>query len=159
MTLPHMKHPTHFRQRLAACGLSLAAGVCWAAEPKPPVMDAGALHRQTDQSVRASAAQREQAKLQPIAAPLVLANQQTVSTKAFRFLGATRVKPEVLQAAAARFANRALTQADLDNLCTAVVDAYRQNGWVVRAYVPQQDLSGDTLTLQILETLTQSSPK
>ncbi len=159
MTLPHMNTPKHFRQRLAACGLSLAAGVCWAADPKPPVMDAGALHRQTDQSVRASAAQREQAKLQPIAAPLVLANQQTVSAKAFRFLGATRVKPEVLHAAAARFANRALTQADLDNLCTAVVDAYRQNGWVVRAYVPQQDLSGDTLTLQILETLTQPSPK
>lgn len=159
MTLPHMNPPTRFRQRLAACGLSLAAGVCWAADPKPPVMDAGALHRQTDQSVRASAAQREQGKLQPIAAPLVLANQQTVSAKAFRFLGATRVKPEVLQGAAARFANRPLTQADLDNLCTAVADAYRQNGWVVRAYVPQQDLSGDTLTLQILETLTQSSPK
>ncbi len=159
MTLSHMNPPTRFRQQLAACGLSLAAGVCWAADPKPPVMDAGALHRQTDQSVRASAAQREQAKLQPIAAPLVLANQQTVSAKAFRFLGATRVKPEVLQPAVARFANRPLTQADLDSLCTAVADAYRQNGWVVRAYVPQQDLSGDTLTLQILETLTQSSPK
>ncbi len=79
MTLPDMNTPNHFRQRLAACGLSLAAGVCWAADPKPPVMDAGALHRQTDQSVR--------------------------------------------------------------------------------AYVPQQDLSGDTLTLQILETLTQSLPK
>lgn len=122
-------------------------------------MDAGALLRQADQSVRASAAQREQAKLQPIAAPLVLAEQQTVSAKMFRFLGATRVNPEVLQAAVSRFANRVLTQADLNNLSTAVVDAYRQNGWVVRAYVPQQDLSGDTLTLQILETLTQSSPK
>ncbi len=157
-----MQHQQHFidvRQWFAACGLGLAAAVCWAADPKPPVMDAGALLRQADQSVRASAAQREQAKLQPIAAPLVLAEQQTVSAKTFRFLGATRVNPEVLQAAVARFANRALTQADLNNLSTAVVDAYRQNGWVVRAYVPQQDLSGDTLTLQILETLTQSSPK
>ena len=157
-----MQHQQHFidvRQWFAACGFGLAAGVCCAADNHYPVMDAGALLRQADQSVRASAAQREQAKLQPIAAPLVLAEQQTVSAKTFRFVGATRVNSEVLQAAVARFANRALTQADLNNLSTAVVDAYRQNGWVVRVYMPQQDLSGDTLTLQILETLTQSLPK
>jgi hemolysin activation/secretion protein len=41
----------------------------------------------------------------------------------------------------------------------AVSEAYRKIGWVVRAYIPRQDLSGEEMTLQVIETIPPSSPQ
>lgn len=150
---------------LAACGITAVAALCLpvsalAAEPpKYPTMDAGALMRQADQSRQAAQNRRDWSKLTPLAPPLVLADQQTLSVKGFRFAGVRLMPTEPLQAAVEPFANRALGQADLEKIISAVVDAYRQAGWVVRAYVPNQPLSGDTLTLQIFETIPPSPQK
>ena len=140
----------------AACALPSNA---WAADPKYPTMDAGALLRQADQSRLSAQNQRALSQLTPLAPPLGLAEQQTLSVKHFKFEGARLMAPEALQAAVAQFANRALAQADLDNIVSAVVDAYRQGGWVVRAYVPKQPLPTDTLTLQVLETIPPNTQK
>lgn len=150
--------------RLATCGITAVAALCLplsalAADPKYPTMDAGALMRQADQSRQAAQDRRDLRKLTPLAPPLVLANQQTVSVKGFQFVGVRLMPTEPLQAAVAPFANRALAQADLENIVSAVVDAYRQAGWVVRAYVPNQPLNSDTLTVQILETIPPSPQK
>ena len=77
----------------------------------------------------------------------------------FKVSGANLLKSEHLRVAAAPFVNRDLSQSDLENLCSAVSDVYRQLGWVVRVYVPRQAIPTDTLTLQVLETVPPSSPK
>lgn len=123
-------------------------------------VDAGALLRQTEQSYRSLASQRAVSKLiTPIEAPLTLPAGVTVNVAQFNFQGVSHVKPEALQAVTASFANRDLGSADLDNLCSTIVDAYRQAGWVVRVYVPRQTLPASTLTLQVLETVPPPSPK
>ena len=153
------------KSSLAACGITAVAALCLpvsalAAEPpKYPTMDAGALMRQADQSRQAAQDRRDWSKLTPLAPPLVLANQQTVNVKGFQFVGVRLMPTEPLQAAVAPFANRALAQTDLENIVSAVVDTYRQAGWVVRAYVPNQPLTSDTLTVQILETSPPSPQK
>lgn len=141
---------------LAACAVS---GKAMAADPGYPAMDAGALLRQVEQTRQANQARRDLSQLPPLAPPLALVEAQTLNVKGFRFLGARLMALESLQAAVAPFAHRALAQSDLDNLLSAVVDAYRQRGWVVRAYVPKQPLPTDTLTIQILETIPPNTPK
>ena len=42
---------------------------------------------------------------------------------------------------------------ELQHLTDAVSEAYRQAGWLVRAYIPRQDLSGPELTVQVIETI------
>ena len=151
-----MKH--FLRPIFATCGMTVAlawglSAAAWAADPKYPAMDAGALLRQADQSRQAAQDQRALRQLTPLAPPLTLADQQTLSVKGFKFVGVRLMAPEPLQAAVAPFANRVLAQADLENIISAVVDTYRQAGWVVRVYVPKQPLPTDTLTLQVLETI------
>lgn len=128
-------------------------GIALAADPKYPAMDAGALLRQADQSRLSAQNQRAWRQLTPLAPPLVLTDQQTLTVKGFKLEGVRRMAPEPLQAAVAPFANRALAQSDLDNIVSALVDAYRQAGWVVRVYVPVQPLPTDLLTVQVLETI------
>lgn len=126
---------------------------------KYPNMDAGALTRQAEQSYRAATAQRALSKLPAIAPPLVLPVGTMVRVQKFEFIGVHLIQKELLESASRPFVNRDLAQSDLDNLCSALTDAYRQTGWVVRVYVPHQALHADSLTLQILESLPPSSLK
>ena len=126
---------------------------------KYPNMDAGALMRQAEQSYKAGSAQRSLSKLALIESPMTLPSGVTIRASEFKFLNANLLKNESLQDAVKAFANRDLSQSDLDNLCSSVADAYRQAGWVVRVYVPRQPLHTDSLTIQILETVPPSSPK
>lgn len=157
MTTPRRQRMTAWAG-VAALGLSanLAAQT---PDPRYPTMDAGALWKHTDQSRQVQQDQRTLSKLIPLASPLVLSERQTLTVKGFQFAGAKLLPPESLQAAVAQFANRSLTQADLENIVSAVVGAYRQAGWVVRVYVPAQPLSTDVLTVQVLESIPPPLPR
>lgn len=130
-----------------------------AADPRYPVMDAGALMRQAEQSRSANQTQRALGQLPLLPPPLVLDVAATVQVSGFAFAGVRLIAPEALQAAVAPFANRPLRQAELDSIGSAVTQAYRQAGWVVRVYVPKQPLPTDTLTVQVLETIAPPTPK
>ena len=58
---------------------------------------------------------------------------------------------DLLQAVAKAYLDRSLDAHELEHLTNAVSDAYRRAGWVVRVYIPQQDLSQNDLIVQILE--------
>jgi hemolysin activation/secretion protein len=116
-------------------------------------VDAGSLMRQAEQSYRASNSARLQNKLVPIEPPITLPSGEFLRVKKFKFLGAKLINLNELEAASSPFVDRDLHQTDLDNLCSAVADAYRQVGWVVRVYVPRQPINSDTLTLQVLENV------
>jgi hemolysin activation/secretion protein len=76
---------------------------------------------------------------------------ETVIVNDFQFAGNTLLTSAQLAPVVARFKGRALSFAELQNAAIAVATRYRQAGWVARAYLPQQDITGGTITIQIVE--------
>jgi hemolysin activation/secretion protein len=114
----------------------------------PP--DAGTVLQQIERDRRPA--------LPPKSAPLLLApppmeamGGPTVTVSSFSFAGNTLLTGRQLSRAVAGFAGRPLTFTELQNAAIAVADAYRRAGWVVKAYLPQQDVSGGTVVIQIIE--------
>jgi hemolysin activation/secretion protein len=75
----------------------------------------------------------------------------TVTVTTFKFAGNTLLTSKKLTQVVARFVGRPLSFTDLQNAAIAVANAYRHAGWVVKAYLPQQDITGGTVTIQIIE--------
>lgn len=86
------------------------------------------------------------APMQPVAGIVV-------TVKQFRFAGNTLMSAEQLAPAVAAFLNRPLDFAQLQAAAAAVADAYRAAGWVVRAYLPAQDIHDGIVTVQIVEAV------
>lgn len=75
----------------------------------------------------------------------------TVTVHEFQFAGNKRLPQRRLARAVAGFLNRPLDFNQLQNAAIAVAQAYRNAGWVVRAYLPQQDVTNGTVTIQIIQ--------
>ena len=75
----------------------------------------------------------------------------TVRVKAFRLQGNTLVSFEQLRATLNAFVGRDLGFEGLQSAADAVTAAYREAGWIVRTYLPEQDISEGTITLHVLE--------
>ena len=96
--------------------------------------------------------------LPPKSAPLFVAppplesiGRATVTATAFKFAGNTLLSGGKLAPVVKSYLGRPLTFTDLQNAAIAVANAYRRAGWVVKAYLPQQDITGGTVTIQIIE--------
>ena len=76
-----------------------------------------------------------------------------VTVSSFRFAGNTLLSAEQLSTAVANYLNRPLDFAQLQGAPAAVAELYRAAGWVVRAYLPQQDIVGGVVTIQIVEAV------
>lgn len=75
----------------------------------------------------------------------------SVAVRAFRFAGNTLLQADQLDAALAGFVGRELDFAGLQRASDAVAAAYRDAGWIVRVYLPEQDISAGVVTLQVVE--------
>lgn len=75
------------------------------------------------------------------------------TVKSFHFAGNTLLSDETLASVLAGFLNRPLDFAELQKAAVAVANAYREAGWVVRAYLPQQDLVDGVVTIQVVEAV------
>jgi hemolysin activation/secretion protein len=75
----------------------------------------------------------------------------TVNVKSFQLLGHRRLSTEELMPALAEFVGRTLDFAGLQRATDAVAAAYRESGWLARVYLPEQDISEGTITLQVVE--------
>lgn len=114
------------------------------------VPDAGALLQQIER--------QQHTELPPKAEPQFLpppmvpsAGGATLVVNDFRFAGNTLLTLEQLAPAVASFKDRALSFAELQNAAIAVATAYRKAGWIVRVYLPQQDITQGIVTIQIVE--------
>ncbi len=76
-----------------------------------------------------------------------------VTVKQFRFTGNTLLTAEQLAPVIAHYLNRPLDYAQLQAAAAAVAEAYRAAGWVVNAYLPQQDINGGIVTIQVIEAV------
>lgn len=143
--------PDKLPRRLAcALALVLAGAGASAFAQTPP--DAGALQQQIERDL-----QRPLPELPKPVVPAVPVEKPaptgvTVTVSGFVFQGNTKLPTEKLQAVTARFVGRPLSFAELQDVAAAVAEAYRADGYVVRVFLPQQELSdGGVVTLQIVE--------
>jgi hemolysin activation/secretion protein/outer membrane protein OmpA-like peptidoglycan-associated protein len=86
-------------------------------------------------------------------APLQAPGGLSVTVTSFRFAGNTLMSAERLAPAVAPYLNRPLDLTELKKAAAAVAETYRQAGWVVRAYLPQQEIKDGSVTIQIVEAI------
>lgn len=77
----------------------------------------------------------------------------TVTVSSFLFTGNTLLSAEQFAPAVAGFLNRPLNFAELQKAAVVVADAYRKAGWIVRAYLPRQEIEDGIVTIQIVEAV------
>lgn len=75
----------------------------------------------------------------------------TVTVSEFRFAGNTLIKSDVLQSVVSSWLVRPLNFNELQDAVAAVARFYRDNGWIVRAYLPRQEITAGIVTIQIVE--------
>lgn len=141
--------------RLPFAALTLVLSLSAGAQYTP---DAGALMRQIEQNSQQSQSQQAAQKRESLPPAMVLGEDTLLTVQRFQFKGNKRLTSEQLQAVAAPFLNRPLNPQALQHLTHAVSEAYRQNGWVVQAYIPRQDLKNGDLTVQVIESIPPNQP-
>lgn len=75
----------------------------------------------------------------------------TVTVKRFAFAGNTLLADDELAAALAGYLGRPLSFADLQQAAAAVARRYRESGWIVRAYLPRQEINAGIVLIQVVE--------
>lgn len=131
-------------------GIALTALATTSQAQTPP--DAGAFQQQIERE-RQQQLPRRIAPDKPVAPAEMRPSGITVSVRKFRFAGNTLLSAEQLAPAVAEFLNRPLDFAQLQAAAAAIADAYREAGWIVRAYLPQQDIQNGSVTIQIVEAV------
>ena len=119
-----------------------------AAQPAP---DAGAIRQQIEGQVRPALPPSADPLPAAPPAPLQLPEGATVTAVAFQFTGNTLLGDAALQPVVQGWLNRPLSFFDLQQAALAVAAAYRQAGWIVRAYLPTQDVTEGRITLHVIE--------
>ena len=117
-----------------------------AAEP-----DAGAIRRSIEDTLTNRPAPK------PTPAPLDItpapsrADGVAVVINRFDFRGNTKLPTERLDRVVTEFVGRQIRFGDLRAAADAVAQEYRKGGWVVRALLPQQDLTNGVCVIEIVE--------
>ena len=114
--------------------------------------DAGTMQQQID---------RERAIKLPKQAPLVEVAPQAltslpgeaITVKAFVFKGNSLLTSEQLAPIVAGYLGRSISFADLQQAAAAVANAYREAGWVVRVFLPAQDVTEGSVTIEVVEAV------
>jgi hemolysin activation/secretion protein len=131
---------------IGAVAAAITTGI--AAAQTPP--DAGALQRQIEQPQQPTLPSKAAPEF-ALPKPMKELGGATVTVQSFQFAGNSLLSEAQLAPAVASYLNRPLDFAGLQNAALAVATAYRQAGWVVRVYLPQQDVTSGTVTLQVVE--------
>ena len=122
---------------------------------------AGVVHAQTRPDAGTVRQQIEQQQRQPLPPegpqqfapppPLKSIGGTKVTVHRFTFTGNTLLSNDELLPIVVPFLDRPLDFNELQNAAIAVATAYRKAGWIVRVYLPQQDVTGGTVNIQIIE--------
>jgi hemolysin activation/secretion protein len=136
-----------YRQNL---GFGFPFLLCIASTYAQTAPDAGALRQQIEGQMP-KALPGEKKPLTALPPEYKPASGLEVTVKQFRFAGNTLLTAEQLAPNLASFLNRPLDFAGLQQAMAAVSETYRAAGWLVRIYLPRQDITDGVVTLQIVE--------
>lgn len=117
----------------------------------PP--DSGALLQQIERNKGPALPAKGRAALVPAPAPLDKLSGATVTVGSFYFHGNTLIDSATLAATVASFVQRPLSFKQLQQAAEAVTELYRQRGWIVRAYLPRQEMDGGVVTIEVIEAV------
>ncbi len=115
--------------------------------------DAGALQQQIDRERQQALPPRGVIERPAEPPAMTPPGAVTIKVTAFRFAGNTLLRSDQLSPAVEAFRNRPLDFNELQKAAAAVATAYRDAGWIVRAYLPRQDITSGTVTIQIVEAV------
>lgn len=144
-------HSAAVRCSPSACLASSALLLLSTAVQAQALPDAGSLQRETERSLQAphSAPQPQAAPaVKPMAAD---AKAVRVTVQRIAIEGATLIPMAELEALVAPYLGQSLTLAELEHAAQQIAEHYRQRGWYARVYLPQQDVTGGTVRIQVLE--------
>ncbi|MCS6317757.1 MAG: ShlB/FhaC/HecB family hemolysin secretion/activation protein, partial [Nitrospira sp.] len=136
----------------------LAAGMLMAVPSlgrSQTIPDAGVLQQQPQQQIEQERRERLPAQA-PSPAPVPPIHEpspqaETVWVNDYRFEGNTLLTDEQLQSVVAPYAGRRADLTLLREAAAAVADRYRKAEWIVRTYLPQQDVSDGHILIAIVE--------
>ena len=77
----------------------------------------------------------------------------TLTVKNFKFIGNTLMPEKGLASAVESFLDRPIDFAQLQAAATATANSYRDAGWIVRTYIPEQDFVDGSVKIQIIEAV------
>ena len=141
----------HMLYRPSQLILTLILGTTHVIAQTPP--DAGALQQQIERE-RQQALPKRIAPEKPAAPPAMKPSAGVaVTVREFRFAGNRLMTTERLTPVVAAYLGRPLDFVQLQAAAAAVAEAYRAAGWVVNAYLPQQDIKDGIVTIQIIEAV------
>ncbi len=133
----------------AAVALSLVAFSA-VAQTAP---DAGSLRQQIERD-RALPQPRKAAPERPATPePMQPSAGVSITVKQFRFAGNTLLSAAQLSPPLAGYLNRPLSFTQLEEAAAEVANAYRKAGWLVRAFLPKQDVTDGVLTIHVVEAV------
>lgn len=115
------------------------------------IPDAGSLRQQIEQPREFSLPQAVRPPKVTPPPEIQARDGMSVKVKTIRFAGNSLLGEPQLSTAVADFVNRELDFAGLQRVADAVAAAYREAGWLVRAYLPEQDISEGVVTVQVIE--------
>lgn len=116
----------------------------------PP--DAGSLLQQIEKNQQPALPKRANPEVPPPPSMDKLGTA-TVTVSRFRLVGNRLIDEATLQRSLAPFQDRPLGFQDLQRAAQAVSEAYRAAGWIARAYLPQQEIDGGVVTIQVVEAV------
>lgn len=114
--------------------------------------NAGSLQQQLEREMQNPA---QPQRLKPLTKPVAEASivGQTVQVGAFRFQGNTLLSQAQLSAVLTPLLNRPLDFARLQSSAVLVADLYRDQGWVVQTFLPEQDITQGEVLITIVEAV------
>ena len=142
---------TNQRWRIKAVGLALAVVSPFAGAQFTP--DAGSLLRQTEKDLSQKPSFYKAPSVVSPALKAVQQGEATLTVSRFQFAGNKTLSSEQLSSVVSAYLNRPLSFVDLQQAADAVTAAYREAGWVVRAYLPKQSISEGVVTIQVIEAV------
>lgn len=141
--------PQKLTRRLISCVLAAMYGGDLLAQTTP---DAGALQKQIEQQLKTAPTQQlgtTPRAPQDLGSPRQDLTSFTVS--GFEFVGNTLLSNEDLQAIVAPYVGQRLDIDQLKKIADLVAERYRDAGWMVRVFLPKQDVQNGVVKLQIVE--------
>lgn len=132
------------------CLLCVASSAAVNAQTVP---DAGALRQQIERGLKTPLPGKASEIRPESTTPLQLRDGQSITVTTFRFEGNTLLDEQQLHPVVAAWLNRPIGINELQAAAQAVANAYREAGWIVRAYLPRQDVTEGIVVIRIVEAV------
>ena len=145
-----MRHQRSFRQgAVLAAAFTLTCGGA-IAQTKP---DAGSLLQQIERDRPLELPKRLEPIKEPLPKELKEVPGLSITVRAFTLAGNTLYATDKLLPLLADFIGKAANYGDLVRATDVIAERYRKDGWVVRVYLPVQDITDGNIKIQIVESV------